>query len=370
MPANDDRFVAEFFAGIGLMRLGLERAGWKVVYSNDIDENKYEIYAANFPDAPRHFVLEDIHRVSVNKIPDIQLATASFPCNDLSLAGAMAGLGGRHSSAFWGFIRVMREMGNRRPPLLLVENVLGFLSSKKGDDFEEAMLALNDLGYSVDPFVLDASWFVPQSRARLFVVAAMGEEQNSDVEISPLRPATLVNFIHKHPEIQWNINHLPSPRQTDLRLKDILEELPEDAPEWWSKTRAQYFFNQMSARHQAIAREMIRGNHYRYATAFRRIRNGKSMAELRSDGKAGCLRTPRGGSGRQILFKAGRGKYFVRLLSPRECARLMGAGEFKITVSLNQALFGFGDAVCVSAIEWIANKYLNVLANRIVYAPA
>lgn len=100
-------------------------------------------------------------------------------------------------------------------------------------------------------------------------------------------------------------------------------------------------------------------NSYQYATAFRRVRNGKSMAELRTDGIAGCLRTPRGGSGRQILFKAGKGKYQVRLLTARECARLQGVpDEYVINVGLNQALFGFGDAVCVPAIQWIAEHYL------------
>ena len=90
------------------------------------------------------------------------------------------------------------------------------------------------------------------------------------------------------------------------------------------------------------------------------------MAELRTDGIAGCLRTPRGGSGRQILFKAGKGKYFVRLLTPRECARLMGADDYKLSVPLNQALFGFGDAVCVPAIEWIAEYYLNPMVNELI----
>ena len=83
------------------------------------------------------------------------------------------------------------------------------------------------------------------------------------------------------------------------------------------------------------------------------------MAELRTDGIAGCLRTPRGGSGRQILFAAGNGRFSVRLLTPRECARLMGVDDFTIKASLNQALFGFGDAVCVPVVEWIAKNYLN-----------
>ena len=85
------------------------------------------------------------------------------------------------------------------------------------------------------------------------------------------------------------------------------------------------------------------------------------MAELRTDGIAGCLRTPKGGSGRQILFKGGFGGCRVRLLTPRECARLMGADDYKITVSSNNALFGFGDAVCVPVVEWIAKYYLNPL---------
>ena len=91
------------------------------------------------------------------------------------------------------------------------------------------------------------------------------------------------------------------------------------------------------------------------------------VVAIRTDGVAGCLRTPRGGSARQILFKAGKGQYFARLLTPRECARLMGAGEYRISGSLNQALFGFGDAVCVPVVEWIAENYLNPVVNELIH---
>jgi DNA (cytosine-5)-methyltransferase 1 len=83
------------------------------------------------------------------------------------------------------------------------------------------------------------------------------------------------------------------------------------------------------------------------------------MAEIRFDGIAGCLRTPKGGSARQILLQVGKGEINVRLLTPKECARLMGADDFKLSGTANQALFGFGDAVCVPVISWIANNYLN-----------
>jgi DNA (cytosine-5)-methyltransferase 1 len=125
----------------------------------------------------------------------------------------------------------------------------------------------------------------------------------------------------------------------------------------------------MSDRHRALADEMIAGNRTSYGTVFRRVRNGKSMAEMRTDGIAGCLRTPKGGSARQILFCAGKGSYAVRLLTPRECARLMGAGEFKLDEkkSVNQALFGFGDAVCVSVVEWISRNYLSPLLDEFAF---
>lgn len=127
-------------------------------------------------------------------------------------------------------------------------------------------------------------------------------------------------------------------------MSDVIEDLPDGSPYWWNRERSEYLLNQMSERHRRVAERMIAGRKWSYGTVFRRVRNGKSMAELRTDGLAGCLRTP------------------------RECARLMGAEDFKITVSLNQALFGFGDAVCVPVIEWIARNCLNPLWDE-EYAP-
>lgn len=364
----------EFFAGIGLMRLGLERAGWKIAYANDIDQAKCEMYSAHFADAESHFELGDVHRLNVSNIPQATLATASFPCTDLSLAGGRRGLKGRQSSAFFGFIDVLEQMGHRRPPFVLLENVMGFLTSHGGDDFHVAMRSLNRLGYSVDPFVLDARWFVAQSRTRLFVVASLRKEPHDEsrsvlVPPSRLRPPSLAQFIAAHPDIHWALKLLPEPpRKTVQVLRDVLEKLPDSAPEWWSTDRAEYLYNQMSPRHRATADAWIDQNKWSYGTVFRRVRlqpdgHKRSMAELRSDGLAGCLRTPKGGSGRQILFKAGYGKYAARLLTPRECARLMGADDFVIQATPNQALFGFGDAVCVSAVSWIAENYLNPLVN-------
>lgn len=363
--------VADFFAGIGLHRYALERHGWSVAFANDMDPAKRATHDAHFQDDESHYVVANVHHVAASDVPSVSLAVASFPCNDLSLAGSRRGLAGPQSSAFWGFTRVVEEMGDRRPPLIMLENVPGLLTSRNGDDLEAALEALNDLGYSVDLFILDARHFVPQSRRRVFVVATVDtcleppSEPTPAVE-SALRPRAVAGFISSRPHIRWAIRTLPDLPECELTLVDILDDLAPTSDAWWSDERAAYLLSQMSPKHRATADAMIASDRVAHGAVFRRVRKGVTRAELRADGIAGCLRTPRGGSARQILFQAGRGSYAARLLTGRECARLMGADDYRLDGSLNRALFGFGDAVCVPVIEWIARYYLDPVINEMI----
>ncbi len=365
-----NKTVAEFFAGIGLMRMGLDRAGWTTVFANDIDPVKKKLYTNHFGDSTSHFILEDIHQLTGEDIPTVELATASFPCTDISLAGRRAGLEGKQSSAFWGFVNILQCMGERKPPLILLENVAGFLTSNKGRDFHDAMTALNRQGYTLDALMVNAAHFVPQSRMRMFIVGRQTGEPNLKLKdhLSPteLRPERLVQFIRNYPEIHWDINtHLPKLPEVKNNIASIIEAVPKSSKLWFSRERVDYLFNQTFERHLTKIRKLQEQEDYAYLTAFRRVRNGKSMAEIRFDGIAGCLRTPKGGSARQILLEAGRGEINVRLLTPGECARLMGADDFKLSGTSTEALFGFGDAVCVPVVTWIAGHYLNPAIEKI-----
>jgi DNA (cytosine-5)-methyltransferase 1 len=254
------------------------------------------------------------------------------------------------------------DMGDRKPPLVLLENVEGFLTSNGGKDFKEALLALNELGYAVDSFLINASRFVPQSRMRLFIAGRQNARPDAEPrKQSDLRPEKLTRFMQQNPDIRWAVRELPPLPVRDASLSQIVDDTPNDSPEWWNEERVAYFLNQTSDKHRALIDRYLEQDVYNYMTAFRRVRKGRSMAEIRSDGVAGCLRTPKGGSARQILVKAGKGEVRVRFLSPRECAKLMGAPEYRISCSANQALFGFGDAVCVPVVEWIGRNYLNLL---------
>ncbi len=359
-----DKTVAEFFAGIGLMREGLEQSGWTTILANDIDPIKRRLYLHHFIGSGDHFILDDIHKLSADIIPEVDLATASFPCTDLSLAGRRAGLRGEHSSAFWGFVNILHGMEKRKPPLILLENVAGFLTSNNGQDFHDALIAINSQGYSVDAFIINAVHFVPQSRVRLFIVGKLTKEKaprnQHYIPETEIRPTKLVKFIYDNPKINWDINHnLPKLPIINDNLQSVIEKIAKSSPIWWSKERVEYLLDQTFERHLLKILALKDSKKITYLTAFRRVRNGKSMAEIRFDGIAGCLRTPKGGSARQILLEVGKGNINIRLLTPRECARLMGASNFNLSGTANEALFGFGDAVCVPVISWIADNYLN-----------
>ena len=357
--------VAEFFAGIGLVRAALERVGFDVVWANDIEPSKRAMYQANF--RADEFRLGDIRDISGQDLPDVDLATASFPCTDLSLAGNRAGLKGRESSMFWEFARVIDEM-EERPRALMLENVPSFATSHKGEDLNAAIERLNSLGYICDVFVVDARYFVPQSRPRLFIIGAQTVIANDQLTPSQLRPSWIQRFVEAHPELDLQFLDLNPPVQTDADLSTIVQRLRPDNSRWWDSDRTKRFEASLSAVQRARLDAMQVSPRKVWATAYRRTRKGKAVWEIRRDAISGCLRTARGGSSKQALVEAGRGTIRVRWMTPREYARLQGAHDYRfLSVSDNQALFGFGDAVCVPVIEWVATRYLlPLLADEMV----
>lgn len=349
--------AAEFFAGMGLVRKALEQTGFEVVYANDISPVKQALYLSNF--AGDEFHLGDIREVDGSQVPDVELVTASFPCTDLSVAGARAGLGGAESGLFWEFARVLEEMEPRRPDAVLLENVLGFATSRGGRDLDAAIERMNDLGYSCDLLLGDARWFVPQSRPRLFVVGLKQPPDSSDWSPSAFRPEWIGDFRFQHYTRQWHSYPVPMPTGNPQSLGEIVERLPSADARWWDTERVGKFEDSLSSFQRQRVKSMVDRQGIRWRTAYRRTRQGTPVWEVRSDEIAGCLRTARGGSSKQALVEAGNGDLRVRWLTPLECARLQGADNVKLdAVTPNQALYGLGDAVCVPVVRWIADTYL------------
>lgn len=364
--------TAEYFAGIGLVRMGLQPFGWQVVFANDISEKKYEMYKTFFPDAEAHYLIEDIFDVEPANIPPATLATCSFPCIDLSLAGNMNGMiNGDHSSAFWGFIEILKAQGESAPPLVLVENVPGWLYSNKGMDFRITVQALNKLGYACDVFILDALRFTPQSRLRVFLVGTRLPVSYTTVELILTRPKSLLSdrlkkSIIANKDLRWFYNEIPEPPiLKSAGLAEIVEPMSDSDSRWWSDGEVKRHLAMMKESHRERVEQLARGQQFAYRTFFRRRREGQQRAEVRDDDLSGCLRTAVGGSGKQFLIRAGKSSIKMRVMTPREYARLQGVpDEYPITVNGVQALTGFGDAVCVPVISWIAKHVLNPLAEN------
>lgn len=356
--------VLEFFAGIGLARVGLEAAGLSVAWANDIEADKREMYREHFGEgAGEHYELGDIAEVAADTLPQgAALAWASSPCTDLSLAGNRDGLDGKESGAFWHVIRLLGELGENKPKAVVLENVNGLASSNGGEDLRAAIKAFNGLGYSVDVLILDAKQFIPQSRPRLFVIGALEPSAHHEGANPELRPPWL-QWVFRDPDLVTHQALLPTPPEHSvLGLSDIVEDLPLDDPRWWDAERTAKFVDSLSDVQRARVEALQASLWPHYRTAYRRTRYGKAVWEVRPDDIAGCLRTARGGSSKQALVRLGNGELHVRWMTPREYARLMGADDYVLNgARTNQALFGFGDAVAVPVVEWLATHYLKPL---------
>lgn len=365
--------VAEYFAGIGLVRLGLEKAGWQVVFANDFSPEKYEMYLAYYKDKS-HYNQSDVFDLDPASIPHTMLATSSFPCIDLSLAGNQAGIHGKHSNAFWGFIDILKGQEGRMPPIVMLENVTGWLSSNEGKDFRITIQALNNLGYSCDIYSLDAIHFTPQSRPRIFVIGSLTNDRNDNLQIinsrsSLLATQTLKDAVLSNHDLLWNFLPVPNPPSEKIAMLDrIVEEMPSDDSRWWGTKEVERHLKMMSPKNLDKVIQLKAGDSISYRTIYRRKRKDGQRAEVRNDNTAGCLRTARGGSSRQIIIQMGHGQIRMRHMTPREYARLQGVPDnYPIPENTIQALTGFGDAVCVPVIEWIGLNILNPLAQKTMH---
>ena len=359
----------DFFAGAGLVNLGLAKS-WRCAWANDIDPKKAEVYRANFGGG--HFQLDDVSHVAAAALPcGVDMAWASFPCQDLSLAGWRRGMAAERSGAFWPFWRLLRDLADAgdRPPLIVLENVVGLLY---GDNFTGLCEALSALGMQFGALVIDARYFVPQSRPRVFVVAADArldcrEFVSGAPDPAPWFPKSLLAAADRLPQSLrplWRWWKLPAPSAVPPRI-DRLIEPDGDGLGWQPQAETQRLLRMMSAANRKKVEAAQERGGRSVGLLYKRIRSGSQRAEIRFDGLAGCLRTPNGGSSRQTVMVIEDGSVRSRLLTPREAARLMGAPDsFRLPSRYNDAYRAMGDGVVVPAVAWLSERLLVPLAKR------
>jgi DNA (cytosine-5)-methyltransferase 1 len=361
----------EFFCGGGMARAGLEPE-WRCLFANDVDPRKGAAYASNW--GSEQLRIADVASLRAVDLPgSADLAWASFPCQDLSLAGAGAGLDGVRSGAFWGFSSTMRALAaQRRAPLLIVlENVAGVLTSKGGTDFAAICAALQGLGYRFGALTIDAAHFLPQSRPRVFIVAIRRAEALPAWLVSPGPPSHHASAALRRaaaalpPPLaaDWLWWRVPEPPRANLRLADCLDGEPNET-RWHSVHETERLLAALSPASRRDV-ELARAVGERAIGAlFRRTRPDgaggvRVQAEARFDGLAGCLRTPGGGSSRQFLIVVAGDKTRTRLMSPREAARLMGLPDaYVLPARATEAFHLVGDGVAAPVVRFLSERLL------------
>ena len=361
----------EFFAGGGMARLGLG-TGWTCLFANDFDKKKCATYLRNGGGSELH--QGDVADLTTDDLPGhADLAWASFPCQDLSLAGSGAGLDGERSGTFWPFWRLMGELREegRAPRTVVLENVVGALTSHQGQDFAAIGAALAAANYRFGALVVNAARFLPQSRPRLFVIAVdcamvlpdsvVRSEPDPIWSTPSLRRATLgLDSVTQSAWIWWRLAE-PPPRRTSLA--DLLEADPRGV-RWHSLTETQRLLELMTPVNRAKVEQAQASGRLVVGTIYRRTRPdhdgiGRQRAEVRFDGISGCLRTGSGGSSRQFVMVVHGTSIRSRLLSTREAARLMGLrDDYELPANYREGYHLVGDGVVVPVVRHIAEHIL------------
>lgn len=363
----------EFFCGGGMARAGLG-SDWLCVLANDNDQKKSDIYLKNW--GGDELVTTDVGNLTEDMFKEhANLVWASFPCQDLSLAGVRSGLAGKKSSAYWSFWKHIKNLKAKddEPDIVALENVVGLLHSHDGEDFNAVVNSLTELGYTCGAFVMDAARFVPQSRPRTFII---GIRQGLDLpssmtQLTPqsdITPSRLLKNYEKLPLVskeKWVWFNFDVPPTRTTTVKDILEVGNDIA--WHTEKVNERLLELMSPVHREIVESAIKNKQELIGTIYKRTRkvNGESQqrAEIRVDGTAGCLRTPTGGSSKQHLFVVKNGKFRARWFTSREIARLMGLPEdYAMPANYNDAYYLVGDGLAVPVVSFIQeNLFSGVL---------
>ena len=364
-----------------MARAGLGPA-WRCLFANDFDPMKAGAYEDNWGSG--HMACDDVAKIRPADLPGApDLVWASFPCQDLSLAGDYKGLGrhdakeGTRSGTFWPFWRLMHSLRNeaRAPKLVVLENVMGVLTSNGGDDFQAIARTLVESDYRFGALVVDARWFVPQSRPRVFVVAVRNDVEipgtlMGDAAAEPWAPARLRAAqarLAPDEAKQWIWWRLAAPDGCPPSFADLLEDAPAGVG-WDDAAQTKKLLDSMSQVNRQKVEFAKAAGRRMVGALYKRTRpdpdGGRSVkAEVRFDDIAGCLRTPAGGSSRQKLLIVEGKKVRSRLLSPREAARLMGLPDsYRLPTRYNDAYHLAGDGVAVPVVRHLAAHILEPLA--------
>jgi DNA (cytosine-5)-methyltransferase 1 len=269
-------------------------------------------------------------------------------------------------------LRLVSE--GRAPRLIVLENVCGAITSHGGKDFAAISAAFQKAGYRFGAVVIDAALFVPHSRPRLFIIGVYGDVyippdligMGASAQWHPRALRAVFDQLPASTQLNWIWWRLPPPPLSNARFADLIEDAPTGIA-WHSPAETERLLNMMSALNRAKVEQAKAMGRRMVGTLYKRTRldeNGfkAQRAEIRFDDIAGCLRTPSGGSSRQLIMVINGNHIKSRLISSRETARLMGLPDhYILPEKYNEAYHLTGDGVVVPVVRYLAEHVFEPL---------
>lgn len=392
--------VFEAFAGYGSQSMALRNLGvnYEVVAISEIDKYAIQAYEAIHGKVNN---LGDISKINVDDIPDHDLFTYSFPCQDISVAGKMEGIekGQTRSGLLYECERIIE---GKKPKYLLLENVKNLVGKKFKPQFDEWLKYLEELGYTNYWKVLNAKDYgIPQNRERVFVVSILGTHEPFRFEEGKDLSLRLKDILEKNVDEKYYINTDRAKQLIEILKKkgDLKADIvPCDSSIYKPKAlevanciTARYdagiqnkqsigvaivermggLFDTEKTRRQAGAvwnKEGLAPTLDTMQGGYRQplITEGKFICKQRTDeglrffkdNICGTIRTINSGGDKRVI-ELNEYEFRIRKLTPRECFRLMGVGESNIDkiqaagISNTQQYKLAGNSIVVSVLEGI-----------------
>lgn len=189
--------VGGLFSGVGGIELGFEQAGFNVIWGNEIDLKASETYKLNHKSK---LIVDDIHNIHSDDIPDVDVIVGGFPCQAFSVAGYRKGFEDERGEVFFQMARIIKD---KKPRIVFIENVKNLLGHDKGNTYKVIKETLESYGYFLKTMVLNASEYgnIPQNRERIYIIGFLNEDDFKNFrEIEPIELKTTIKDIVKSEE--------------------------------------------------------------------------------------------------------------------------------------------------------------------------
>ena len=312
--------IIDLFAGTGAFSyvFSSESNKFKCVFANDMIKSSEQIFKLNHSDT--NFVLEDLNKLDITKIPKHNILCGGFPCQPFSIAGEKKGFDDERSNVFWKILDILKY---HDPEIVILENVKNLKSHDNGNTYKIIEENLIKLGYHIKSHILDTCKItnIPQHRERIYIIC----------------------FKDKNKYDKFNFDF------TSIENYQIKQFLENNIP-------SKYYYTNKLKVYDEVKKEVTKHIDTNVLYQYRRyyVRENKSNC-------CPTLTANMGGGGHNVpilLDDTG-----IRKLTPRECFNLQGfPKDYKLPELSDSELYKLaGNAVSIPVVKLIAHKIYEII---------